>query len=228
MHDGQVVPVLDLELGEIHLLVLQPKLQRFLESGEITLGESDLITVNARVVAATNANLDHLVHEGRFRADLYYRLKVIPLELPPLRDRRDEIPHFVRQFVARAAAEFGKGQLRIDSEMVELLSLYAWPGNIRQLNNELRRIVAMAEPNDILTPDRLSADIRGSRTLRSMHAQDDASITFEGSLPSTLARIERQLVNAALKQHHGRVDATAKALGISRKGLYLKRQRFGL
>ena len=137
-------------------------------------------------IAATNANLDHLVHEGRFRADLYYRLNVIPLELPPLRDRRDEIPHFVRQFVARAAAEFGKGQLRIDNEMMELLSLYAWPGNIRQLNN------------------------------------------FEGSLPSTLARIERQLVNAALKQHHGRVDATAKALGISRKGLYLKRQRFGL
>jgi DNA-binding NtrC family response regulator/tetratricopeptide (TPR) repeat protein len=216
------------EVGELGL-ELQPKLLRFLESGEITpLGEAEVITVNARVVAATNANLEHLVREGRFRADLYYRLKVFPLEVPPLRERRDEIPHFVRQFVARAAAEFGKGHLRVDNELMELLSLFAWPGNIRQLNNELRRIVAMAEADDTLTPDALSPDIRGASRAMPRVATDTQGMALEESLPAALARIERQLVGAALQKHHGRVDVTAKALGISRKGLYLKRQRFGL
>ena len=150
------------EVGELGL-ELQPKLLRFLESGEITpLGESDVITVNARVVAATNANLERLVQEGRFRADLFYRLRVIPLPIPPLRERRDEIPHMVHHFASRAATEFGKGRLRIDNEAMELLVLYSWPGNVRQLNNELRRIVALAD-SEALTPDMLSPEILRGR-----------------------------------------------------------------
>lgn len=216
------------EVGELSL-DLQPKLLRFLESGEITpLGESEVITVNTRVVAATNANLERLVHEGRFRADLFYRLQVIPIAIPPLRERRDEIPYLARHFVARAAVEFGKGHLRIDDEAMELLVLHGWPGNVRQLNNELRRIVALSDPDSVLTPTALSPGIGRGRLTLPRTGERETVVMPESSLGDTLARVERQMIESALKKHRGRLDATARALGISRKGLYLKRQRLGL
>ncbi len=216
------------EIGELGL-ELQPKLLRFLESGEITpLGESDVITVNARVVAATNANLERLVHEGRFRADLFYRLQVIPIAIPPLRERRDEIPHLARHFVARAALEFGKGHLRIDDEAMECLVLHGWPGNVRQLNNELRRVVALSDPDSVLTPAALSPEIGRDRVTLPCSGERETVVMVESTLDGTLARVERQMIESALKKYRGRMDATARALGISRKGLYLKRQRLGL
>lgn len=215
------------EVGELGL-DLQPKLLRFLESGEVTpLGESEVMTVNVRVVAATNANLERLVHEGRFRADLFYRLQVIPIAIPPLRERRDEIPHLTRHFVARAAVEFGKGHLRIDDEAMELLVLHGWPGNVRQLNNELRRIVALAEPDSVITQQVLSPEIRRSHQTLA-RTEREGPPQPESTLSDTLARVERQMIESTLKKYRGRVDATARALGISRKGLYLKRQRLGL
>ncbi len=141
------------EVGELGL-DLQPKLLRFLESGEISpLGEPQPFTVNVRIVAATNANLERLVQDGKFREDLFYRLNVIPLTIPPLRERRDEIPALVHHFLARAAAEYGKGRMRVKEETLAHLGLYSWPGNIRQLNNEIRRAVAVAEPDSVLTPN---------------------------------------------------------------------------
>ena len=91
---------------------------------------------------------------GRFREDLFYRLNVVRLSIPPLRERRDEIPGFVNHFVARAAEEFKKGQLRVAEETMERLLLYRWPGNVRQLQNEMRRMVALAEPDSTLLPAR--------------------------------------------------------------------------
>ena len=147
------------EIGELSL-DLQPKLLRFLESGEISpLGESPL-TVDVRIVAATNRNLEQLVQEGRFREDLYYRLNVIRLTIPPLRERRDEIPALVHHFLQRAAAEFSKGRVRVAEETMEHLLLYAWPGNVRQLQNEIRRMIAMADVDTILKPGAVSHDIR--------------------------------------------------------------------
>ena len=154
------------EIGDLGL-DLQPKLLRFLESGEICpLGESTPFTVDVRVVAATNSNLEHGVKEGRFREDLFYRLNVIRLQIPPLRERRDEIPSLVNYFVLRAAEEFGKGQLRFAEETMEHLLLCPWPGNIRQLHNEIRRMAALAEPDAVLTPAALSDGIveRQTRT----------------------------------------------------------------
>ena len=147
------------EIGELSL-DLQPKLLRFLESGEICpVGESTPFVVDVRIVAATNANLEQLVKEGLFREDLFYRLDVIRLSLDPLRKRRDEIPSLVRHFVRRAAHELRKGQVLIAEEAMERLLLYRWPGNIRQLQNEVRRMVAFAEPNGIITPTDISPEI---------------------------------------------------------------------
>ena len=167
---------------------------------------------------------------GKFREDLFYRLNVVRLSIRPLRERRDEIPALVNHFVARAAEEFKKGRLDVAEETMERLLLYRWPGNVRQLQNELRRMVALAEPNSTLTPEAISDQILGAlpfaRPERINH--HEIAVPLYDKLLPTLARIESEMIKAALSQHQGKVEAVAKALGISRKGLYLKRQRLGL
>jgi len=217
------------EVGELSL-DLQPKLLRFLESGEIApLGERSPFNVNVRVVAATNANLEDAVRSGRFREDLFYRLNVVRLSLKPLRERRDEIPGFVSHFVARAAAEQKKGQLTVADETLERLLLYRWPGNVRQLQNEIRRMVALAEPNSTLEAEMISEEILDRLPIGNNPTKiKEIAVHLSDKLQPTLARIECEMIKAAFREHHGKVEAVAKSLGISRKGLYLKRQRLGL
>jgi DNA-binding NtrC family response regulator len=220
------------EVGELGL-DLQPKLLRFLESGEIApLGEAGALTIDVRIVAATNTNLEDSVRAGKFREDLFYRLNVVRLSIRPLRERRDEIPALVNHFVARAADEFKKGHLAVAEETMERLILYRWPGNVRQLQNEVRRMVALAEPNSTLAADAISDDILGAlpfaRPERVNVNHHEIAVPLYDKLLPTLARVEGEMIKAALSQHHGRVEAVARALGISRKGLYLKRQRLGL
>jgi transcriptional regulator with PAS, ATPase and Fis domain/tetratricopeptide (TPR) repeat protein len=218
------------EIGDLST-DLQPKLLRFLESGEISpLGENSPIHVNVRIVAATNANLEDAVRDGRFREDLFYRLNVVRLSLKPLRERRDEIPGLVNHFVAQAAREFGKGRLEIAEETMERLLLYRWPGNVRQLQNELRRMVALAEPDSTLGPSSISDDIlRAMPIFRSEPISGrEIAVRLNDKLLPTLSRVECEMIKAALRENRGKVDAVARALGISRKGLYLKRQRLGL
>jgi DNA-binding NtrC family response regulator/tetratricopeptide (TPR) repeat protein len=217
------------EIGEMGL-DLQPKILRFLESGEISpLGEPEPLTVNVRIVAATNANLEDLVRDGRFREDLFYRLNVFRLSIPPLRKRRDEIPSLVNEFVRRAALEFHKGHVRVAEETMEHLLVYSWPGNIRQLQNELRRIVALAEAGSIIAPTDIAAEIRAALPIFPSSADGrHLAVPLTERLMPTLTRIEGEMIKLALRDHDGKVDAAARALGISRKGLYLKRQRLGL
>jgi transcriptional regulator with PAS, ATPase and Fis domain len=217
------------EVGELSL-DLQPKLLRFLESGEIApLGEAAPSTVDVRVVAATNAKLEIAVNEGRFREDLFYRLNVVRLDIPPLRERRDEIGALVNHFVTATALEFGKGFVRLAEETMEHFLVHRWPGNVRQLQNEVRRIVALAEPDSVIPPGVLSPEILNRHLLaQPPTATGDLAIPVRDKLLPTLSRIEREMIKAALRDHGGRVEAAAKALGISRKGLYLKRQRLGL
>jgi DNA-binding NtrC family response regulator/tetratricopeptide (TPR) repeat protein len=217
------------EIGELSI-ELQPKLLRFLESGEISpLGDPTLQTVDVRILAATNANLEQLVQQGRFREDLFYRLNVIRLSVPPLRERRDEIPALVHHFVGRAAQEFGKARVRLALETMEHLIVYPWPGNVRQLNNELRRMVALAESDTVLGPSALSKEIlRATPRIPRGSGDPEISVPLGEKLLPTLSRVEREMIKAALKTNEGKVEAAARALGISRKGLYLKRQRLGL
>jgi hydrogenase-4 transcriptional activator len=218
------------EIGDLSI-DLQPKLLRFLESGEIApLGDPDSHRVNVRIVAATNMTLEDAVREGRFREDLFYRLNVVRLSLKPLRERRDEIPTLVTTFVTRAAQEFSKGHLEIAEETMERLLLYRWPGNVRQLHNELRRMVALVEPNSTLEPTLISDHILDAMPMFRPGAPNrrEMAIRLNDKLAPTLLRVEGEMIKAALRDNQGRVDAVARALGISRKGLYLKRQRLGL
>ena len=185
------------------------------------------------MIAATNARLEQLVAEGRFREDLFYRLNVVRLKLPPLRERREEIPPLVDHYLRKFADEQKKGRLTLSDETLEYLLLYSWPGNLRQLANEVRRMVAMAEANATLTPAHLSPDIQASR--RTIPAgppaivpDPEVRVRIDQPLPAAVELLEQTMVRSALDRTHGRVEEAARILGISRKGLFLKRRRWGL
>lgn len=218
------------EIADVNLEV-QPKLLRFLETREIhPLGEPHPMTVDVRIIAATNASLEKLVAEGRFREDLFYRLNVVRLQLPPLRERREEIPPLVYHYLRRYGDEHRKGRLTISDDTLEYLLLFSWPGNIRQLANEIRRIVAMVEPDTTITPAMLSPDIQASRrTIPAVSAPDaEVRLPLDQPLPAAVQLLEQVMVRRALERAHGRVEEASRILGISRKGLFLKRRRLGL
>jgi DNA-binding NtrC family response regulator/tetratricopeptide (TPR) repeat protein len=217
------------EIGETTLDV-QPKLLRFLESGEIhPLGEPKPLHVDVRVVAATNADLEKLVEGGRFREDLFYRLNVVRLEVPPLRERREEIPPLVQHFIDKYSRESHKSGIRVAEETLEYLVLYAWPGNVRQLANEVRRMLAMAESGAVLMPEHLSHAIASSR--RTIPASErrlaptEVVVRLDQPMSAAMEHVERTMIKYALDCSKGRVEDAASRLGLSRKGLYLKRQR---
>ena len=220
------------EIGETTLDV-QPKLLRFLESSEVhPIGETHPARVDVRVIAATNANLNALVAQGRFREDLLYRLNTITLHLPPLRERRVEIPALAAHYLRKYAAENHKGDLRLAEDTMEYLVLYRWPGNIRQLANEMRRMATLAERSAVLMPDHLSPELAASRRTvpPSQRILDDTEVVVrvDQPLPAGVAHLERVMIQYAMKKCGGRLEDTAAMLGLSRKGLYLKRVRYGL
>jgi DNA-binding NtrC family response regulator len=218
------------EIADIPLDV-QPKLLRFLETHEIhPLGEPQPVKVDVRVIVATNAKLEQLVADGRFREDLFYRLNVVHLKLPPLRERREEIPPLVEHYLRKYGDEQKKGRLTLSDETLEYLLLYSWPGNLRQLANEVRRMVAMAEADSTLTPALLSPEIQASRkTIPAAPSGDpEVRVRIDQPLPAAVELLEQTMVKSALDKTHGRVEEAARILGISRKGLFLKRRRWGL
>jgi len=210
---------------------VQPKLLRFLETHEVHgLGEQHPVKVDVRLLAATNADIEAMVADGRFREDLFYRLNVIRLKLPPLRERREEIPPLIDHYLRKAAEELRKGRLSLDDETLEYLLLYAWPGNVRQLVNEIRRIAAFAEPDSVITPALLSPEIQASR--RTVRVADGDSpevrVHLDQPMGDALEAIEQAMVRRALERSHGNYETAARLLGISRKGLFLKRRRWGM
>jgi len=210
---------------------LQPKLLRFLETHEVHgLGEAQPVKVDVRVIAATNADLDSLVSAGRFREDLYYRLNAVRLRLPPLRERREEIPPLVDLYLRRSCEELKKGRLTLDDETLEFLLLYSWPGNVRQLVNEMRRMAALAEPDSVITPALLSPEIQASRRTIRVGPGDEPEIRIrlDQPLDAAIEMIEQSMIRRALDRARGRYEDAAQLLGISRKGLFLKRRRLGL
>jgi DNA-binding NtrC family response regulator len=220
------------EIGETTLDV-QPKLLRFLESNEVhPIGELHPTAVDVRVIAATNADLDSLVSEGRFREDLLYRLNIVRLHIPPLRERRVEIPALANHYLHKHAQEYGKGDLRLAEETMEYLALYRWPGNVRQLANEMRRLAALAEAGAVLMPEHLSNEIAASR--RTIPASErtlepvEMVVRLDQPMAAAVQHVERALIQRALRQTGSNMEEAATLLGLSRKGLYLKRQRYGI
>jgi DNA-binding NtrC family response regulator/tetratricopeptide (TPR) repeat protein len=218
------------EIGEVPL-GLQPKLLRFLESGEVhPIGEARPVAVNVRILAATNADLEKLVAEGRFREDLYYRLNVVHVRMPTLDERREEIPLLARHFLRRYMEELAKPDIQLSGEALEHLLLRPWPGNIRELANALQRAVALSLPGTTLMPEHFGdGEPRpAAAPAPSFHADETVVIRLDQTMASALDQLERAMVRHAVEQAGGHVQAAADALGLSRKGLYLKRQRLGM
>ena len=221
------------EIGDLEGM-LQPKLLRFLESGEIhTVGDARPIRTNVRVLAATHLNLDERTQSGTFRRDLFYRLGAAHIEMPPLRERKDEIPALTAHFVTRYSRECDRPNLRVGDDLIAALLLHDWPGNIRQLGNEVRRMVAMAEPGQTLTSADLSDTVsqgwrRAHQAAVDLEEGPALRISLDQPLPRATEELERAFIDRAMQSSGGRVAEAAQLLGISRKGLFLKRRRWGL
>lgn len=209
---------------------LQPKLLRFLESGEIQpLGELPQ-RVDVRIVAATNARLEALVKEGRFREDLFYRLNVVTLIVPPLRERREEIPTLIHHFLTMHARQAGKLIPQLTPRALERLSAYDWPGNVRQLTNELKRIVALCDEDELVDLEHLAPLIRDEDAAPAPPPSDGSTVTLklDRELQELYDDLERAAIARAMDMARQNQSECARRLGITRKGLYLKRKRLGL
>jgi DNA-binding NtrC family response regulator len=220
------------EIGDMHIDV-QPKLLRFLETGEIhPIGEPVPSKVDVRIIAATNADLRSHVSSGRFREDLYYRIGIIPLHLPPLRERRSEIPALANHYLEKYALEFNKGDLRLSDEAMAHLLLFRWKGNIRQLANEMRRVAVLAESGAVVMREHLSAEITASSNIKVTQPAGEhpknghVGVRIDQPLAAAVEHLERAMIVHALKRVDGAMERAAAILGLSRKGLYLKRQKY--
>src|SRR5207245_495031 len=214
------------EIGDLQIDV-QPKLLRFLEQSEIMpIGETKPQRVDVRVLTATNADLEQRVAAGRFREDLYYRLSVIRIHVPPRRERREEIPHLSTFFLREALERLGKPDIHLASETLDVFSQYWWPGNVRQLKNEIQRAVALSAPGGLIAPAHLSPDIGTARLPATASAV--RPVRSSPDLASAIEQVEREMIQAALDRAAGNISETARALGLTRRGLYLKLRRLGL
>jgi DNA-binding NtrC family response regulator len=188
---------------------LQAKLLRVTQDGTFTrVGSNNEITSNVRVLAATNRELEEEVEKGRFREDLYYRLNVVELHIPPLRERREDILPLANHFIA----QFTKGRARLSAGVSEILEQYAWPGNVRELRNAMER-AALLSRAELILPEHLPAKISSAPAAPRPEAEN-------------LEAMERQTICAALRKHNFSRTETAKALGISRRSLIYKLQRY--
>jgi transcriptional regulator with PAS, ATPase and Fis domain len=202
---------------------LQSKLLRALQEGEVRpVGATSPKHVNVRIVAATNRNLEQEVKRGRFREDLFYRLNVFPIRLPPLRERREDIPLLAAHFLQRYAEELGKHVGGFSQQTMELMVAYDWPGNVRELQNEVQRIVIQLDPGAFATPDLLSPRIRQVEGLI-----ERAGVT-RGNLKDMMDVVEKYLLLEALRDHGNNKTNAAKTLGITREGLHKKLRQFGI
>ena len=204
-------------------LSLQSKLLRALQEGEIRpVGGSQAKHVNVRIVAATNRNLEEEVKAGRFREDLYYRLKVFPIRLPPLRERREDVPLLATHFLARYAAEIGKPVGGFAQQTMELMVAYDWPGNVRELENEVQRLVIQLDAGGFATPELLSPRIR---KIEGLIARSGAT---KGTLKEMVDSVEKFFLIESLREHGNNKTNAAKTLGITREGLHKKLRQFGI
>ena len=223
------------EIGEVPV-EMQVKLLRALQESEFErVGGIKTIHVDVRLIAATNRELKALISEGRFREDLYYRLAVVPISLPPLRDRREDIPLLVEHFIEKYDARLGKKVERLEDEALQVLLAYHWPGNIRELENLMERSVLFADGPVILAsslPDSLrergagAPPIAALGPLGAMAAPSGASM--KEIVRQAQAELERELIGRALEETGGNVTRAAKRLQISRKSLQIKMKELGL
>jgi two-component system, NtrC family, nitrogen regulation response regulator NtrX len=212
------------EIGDMPL-TMQAKLLRVLEEGEIErVGGDKPLTVDVRVIVATHRNLEEQVRQGTFREDLYHRIYVFPLVLPPLRERREDIPVLAEHFARQLAEQNNWKPKRFSGEAMEALSTYVWPGNVRELRNVIERILLLSD-GEAVEEDAV------------MHALPQAALAGSngasgaldaGTLTDRVEAFERETLVVELKRNHNHMTNTAKALGLERSHLYKKCQQLGI
>lgn len=206
------------EVGELSLKS-QVDFLRVLETKEFRrLGGTKLLKVDTRIIAATNRNLEEAVKQGDFREDLYYRLNVVPIRLPPLRDRADDVPLLVDRFLAECSAQHHREPKDVSREAMRLLRLYGWPGNIRQLRNLMERLVVTVK-DTMIQPEHLPEEIQASK--------EDAR-TMVVTLGTSLDQLEREVIQRTLTEITNHREKAAKLLGISLRTLQYKIKEYGI
>jgi DNA-binding NtrC family response regulator len=210
------------EIGDMPL-VMQAKLLRVLEEGQVErVGGDRAIAVDVRAIVATHRNLDELVKKGSFRQDLYHRIYVFPLSLPPLRERIEDIPALAAHFVAQVSEQNGWKPKPFAQDALEELQRYLWPGNVRELRNVVERLLLLADgPVD-------RAAVRLALPPGASGAPGGAAPALSGPLAGRVDRFEREQILSELKSHGQRMTDAAKALGLERSHLYKKCQTLGI
>lgn len=201
---------------------MQVKLLRVLQEGTfIPVGGTDQKKVDVRIVAATNKNLEQMVREGSFREDLYYRLNVINIKVPPLRDRKDDIPLLVATFLEDFAKNTGTPKKRVTRECLEKMERHDWPGNVRELQNEVERLCVLAGDQTEITEEFVSERLGAKKE------EKFPGLRVEGKLKDAIEELERRMIYDCLIRENWNKSRVAKLLGISRAGLIMKCEKFG-
>jgi two-component system response regulator HydG len=203
---------------------MQAKLLRALESGEVVrLGANEPIHVDVRLISATNQNLEQMVADKVFREDLYFRIKGVTIHVPPLRERRDDIPLLIHYFLQQSAEKYAKPVDGIDPDAQQILMSYSWPGNVRQLKSVVEQMVVLSTGN-VLKADSIPTDIRpaGGGGL------GDTLGGMNNLVGISIEQAERELIRNTLKLVHGNREQAAKILGIGERTLYRKIKEYGL
>lgn len=199
---------------------MQAKLLRTLESGEVVrLGSNEPVHVDVRLISATNKDLEEMIADKRFREDLYFRIKGVTIQIPPLRERREDIPLLIHYFVQQVSERYGKQVESIDPEAQQLLMSYSWPGNVRQLRNAIEQMVGMSS-GPVLHADSIPADIRP--------AGGEVSSGMGGLVGIRIDQAEKELIRNTLKLVSGNREQAAKILGIGERTLYRKIKEYDL
>jgi two-component system, NtrC family, nitrogen regulation response regulator NtrX len=204
---------------------MQAKLLRVLEEGEVErIGASKAVHVDVRVVVATHRNLQALVHDGKFRQDLFHRIYIFPLILPPLRERRDDIPALIEHFVDQVCRQNSWKPAKCTAAAITALQNYSWPGNVRELRNMIERLLLLA-PRD---SNEIGVETVESVLMPSAETRTAVSNSSSGTLAARVENFERETIVAELKRAGFHVTNAAKTLGLERSHLYKKAEQLGI
>ncbi len=201
---------------------LQAKLLRLIQQGEIEkVGAPNASTVDVRIIAATHRNLQAMIEDGTFREDLYYRLSVIPLDLPPLRERAEDLPDLILHFFAKAKAKHGREQIAMPEDLIPYFNNYRWPGNIRELENILERVVVLTRSDEVGVND-LPEQLRRERpTVDTLNLEmPPRGISLEA--------VEKELILRSLRKFNWNQTHAARYLDVSRKALMYRMEKHGI
>jgi len=215
------------EIGDMPV-AMQAKLLRVLEEGEVErVGGDKTIRVNVRVLVATHRNLEELVKQNAFRSDLYHRIFVFPLTLPPLRERPEDFPELVAHFASQVAAQNGWKEKTFDSSAIAELRQYSWPGNVRELRNVVERLVLLSTDDSVTVGD-VRIVLPASDSISGAHGTATSAANGAGTLAERSEAFEREVLTAEIRKHNFHMTNVARALGLERSHLYKKCQQLGI